>query len=370
MTQEHRIARRARALTASTLFAAMLGMSFAVTGPAAAQWYVEGQTGVALPGDSELDGNTFNVDAEIDPGLAGLLTIGYDYDSLFRTGLELGYRQGDVDKIGNANATGDVDVLTAMINVFYDFDLGSSGFEPFVGLGVGAAQVDAEGVNPVNGGTIQDDDIGLAGQVLAGLAYNFTDNLALTGTYSYLYVPSLEFSLNGTDVDSDYSAHTFLVGLRYTFAPPPPPPVAKPAAQPAVQAAAPPPPPPPPPPAPAAPKAPEPEPIVRNFIVFFDWDQAVITPDARGIVGQAFDYAQRGGVARIVATGHADRSGTVSYNQKLSERRAAAVREALVNLGFPSSGIVTEAKGETTPLVPTGDGVREPQNRRVEIVLE
>ena len=368
--QENRIDRIKRALRAAPLCVAMLGLSVSVADTAAAQWYVEGQAGAALPGDSELDGNTFDVDAEIDPGLAGLLTIGYDYDSLFRTGLELGYRQGDIDKVGGVDGSGDVDVLSAMINIFYDFDIGQAGLEPFVGLGFGAAQVDADAVNPVNGGTINDDDIGLAGQVLAGLAYNISDTLALTGTYSYLYVPSLEFSFNGSDVDSDYSAHTVLIGLRYSFAPPAPAPAAAPAAQPAAQAVAPAPPPPPPPPAPEPPKEPEPEPIVRNFIVFFDWDQALITPEARGILGQAYDFAQRGGVARIVATGHADRSGTVTYNQKLSARRAAAVREALVNLGFPANGIATEAKGENDPLVPTEDGVREPQNRRVEIVLE
>ena len=46
------------------------------------------------------------------------------------------------------------------------------------------------------------------------------------------------------------------------------------------------------------------------------------------------------------------------------------MKDVLVNMGFSASGIVTEAKGETEPLVPTGDGVREPQNRRVEIVLQ
>jgi len=358
-----------RLASGAAMAALIAGAAVMGAAPSAAQWYVEGQAGANIPNDSELDGTGFNVDAEIDTGAVGLLTIGYDYDSLFRTGLELGYRTGEIDNVGSVSGQGDVDVLTGMINLFFDFDVGQPAFEPFLGFGLGVAQVDADGVNPVNGQTINDDDIGFAGQLLAGLAYNINDNLALTGTYSFLYVPDLEYSLAGGDVESDYSSHSILVGLRYRFAPPPPPPAAQPAAQPAPQAAAPA-PPPPPPPAPPPPKEPEPEPIVRNFIVFFDWDRSDITPEAQAILNQAYDFAQRGGVARITATGHADRSGTITYNQGLSERRAAAVRSALVTLGFPSTGIVTDAKGETQPLVQTEDGVREPQNRRVEIILQ
>ena len=67
--------------------------------------------------------------------------------------------------------------------------------------------------------------------------------------------------------------------------------------------------------------------------------------------------------------GHADTSGTQRYNQDLSRRRAQAVASELVRLGVPREAITVQAFGESRPLVPTGDGVREPQNRRVEIVL-
>ncbi|WP_161973835.1 OmpA family protein [Hwanghaeella grinnelliae] len=350
-------------IAASAMFAAGAFLALPAT-DAAAQWYVEGQGGINIPADSDLDGTGFDVDAEIDPGFVGLVTIGHDYEGLFRVGGEFGYRDGDIDNVGGVSASGDVDVMSAMLNVFLDFDIGEPALKPFIGAGLGVAHVDADGVNPVNGLTMDDSDTGLAGQLIAGLAYRVADNLDVTGTYNLFYVPDVEFGLsNGTDVDSDYLSHSFLIGLRYTFAPPPPAPVEKPAAQP-VAAAPPPPPPPPPPP------APEPEPIVRNFIVFFDWDKSEITSEARGILGQAYDYAQKGGVARIVATGHADTSGSQTYNQGLSERRAAAVKNVLATMGFSGSGIVTEAKGETDPLVPTGDGVREPQNRRVEIILQ
>lgn len=357
------LARRLRTgIAASAMLAA--GAAFALpVSDAAAQWYVEGQGGINIPADSDLDGTGFDVDAEIDPGFVGLVTIGHDYEGLFRVGGEFGYRDGDVDKVGGVSANGDVDVLSAMLNVFLDFDTGMPALKPFIGAGIGVARIDANGVNPVNGLRMDDSDTGLAGQLMAGVAYRVAENLDLTGTYNLFYVPDVEFGLaNGTDVDADYMSHSILIGLRYTFAPPPPPPVEKPAAQPVAQKAPPPPPPPPP--------APKPEPIVRNFIVFFDWDKSDITAEARGILAQAYDYAQKGGVARIIATGHADTSGSQTYNQGLSERRAAAVKDVLVNMGFSSAGIVTQAKGETEPLVPTGDGVREPQNRRVEIVLQ
>ena len=70
------------------------------------------------------------------------------------------------------------------------------------------------------------------------------------------------------------------------------------------------------------------------------------------------------------ATGHTDTSGPESYNMALSLRRANAVKDALVRDGVPAQAIVVIGKGESQPLTPTGDGVREPQNRRVEIVAQ
>jgi outer membrane protein OmpA-like peptidoglycan-associated protein len=110
--------------------------------------------------------------------------------------------------------------------------------------------------------------------------------------------------------------------------------------------------------------------IQRSFLVFFDFDKSDITTEAARVIAQAADHAKRGGIARIVVTGHTDTSGAPAYNQRLSERRAANVREALVRQGMAANAISTVGKGESTPLVNTGDGVREAQNRRAEIVLQ
>jgi outer membrane protein OmpA-like peptidoglycan-associated protein len=116
--------------------------------------------------------------------------------------------------------------------------------------------------------------------------------------------------------------------------------------------------------APPAPPAP-----ARQFIVFFDWDRADITAEANRVIQDAVAEYRRSGRARVTATGHADRSGPDTYNQRLSERRAVAVRDALARAGVPAANISTVGRGEAQPLVPTADGVREPQNRRVEIVF-
>jgi OmpA-OmpF porin, OOP family len=141
--------------------------------------------------------------------------------------------------------------------------------------------------------------------------------------------------------------HSATLGLRYNFGvkAEPPPPVA---------------PPPPPPPPPAAPK---------EFIVFFGHNKSNLTPEAMDVIRQAASAAKEYGSATITVVGHADKSGSPAYNEKLSLRRADGVKGALVGEGIEAGKITTSGRGESDPMVPTEDGVREPQNRRVHINL-
>ncbi len=124
-------------------------------------------------------------------------------------------------------------------------------------------------------------------------------------------------------------------------------------------------------PAPQPAPAPAPAPVAqRSYQVFFDFDQSVITAAAARVIAEAAQNAKSGGTSRIDLTGHTDAAGTVKYNLALSERRAAAVKAELVRDGITASMIATKGVGKAGQLVPTGDGVREPQNRRVEIVLQ
>ena len=104
--------------------------------------------------------------------------------------------------------------------------------------------------------------------------------------------------------------------------------------------------------------------------MFFDWDKADLTARAQQIIAEAARNATKVGSTRIDVAGHADKSGTAAYNQTLSLKRANNVAAELVRLGVAKTAISITAFGDTKPLVPTADGVREPQNRRVEIVLK
>ncbi|HVH81982.1 MAG TPA: OmpA family protein, partial [Stellaceae bacterium] len=138
--------------------------------------------------------------------------------------------------------------------------------------------------------------------------------------------------------------HSIMAKINYHFgavAPPPPAPMVAPA------------------PPPAAPKV---------FIVFFDWDKDTITREGQAIIAQAADAYKAGAPVQIQVTGYTDRSGSPGYNQRLSERRANNVARALAALGVPKSSMLVSGRGENDNRVPTAPGVREPQNRRVEIV--
>jgi outer membrane protein OmpA-like peptidoglycan-associated protein len=177
---------------------------------------------------------------------------------------------------------------------------------------------------------------------MLGVAYNVTDQLRfqIEGRYFGTTNPSVNVPNFGLVTYSN-NAILALAGVTYKFVSPPPPP----------------------PPAPPAVAPP-------SFMVFFDWDRSNLSQQALATIQQAADAFRQKGNARITATGHTDTSGPESYNMALSLRRANAVKDALVRDGVPAQAITVIGMGEKGLLVPTGDGVREPQNRRVEIVIQ
>ena len=122
-------------------------------------------------------------------------------------------------------------------------------------------------------------------------------------------------------------------------------------------------------PAPQAAAPPPPPPPPASFMVFFDWDRSNLSAQAMSTIQQAASAYKTRGSARVTATGHTDTSGPEAYNMALSLRRANTVKTALVQQGVPAPAISVVGRGEQGLLVQTGDGVREPQNRRVEIVF-
>jgi outer membrane protein OmpA-like peptidoglycan-associated protein len=190
-----------------------------------------------------------------------------------------------------------------------------------------------------------------------GAEWRFTQAFSLKAEYAYVdlgrtnYTDACQtpaFCVAGLAQPASYNTslntaeHIIRVGLNYHFGAPPPPP-------------------------PEMPPAPPPPPQRISFIVFFDWDKDVITHEGMEVVRKAADAYRSGGMVQIQVTGYTDRSGSAGYNQRLSERRANNVAKALAGLGVPPNQMAVSGRGENDNRVPTADGVREPQNRRVEI---
>ena len=318
--------------------------------------------------DSDVSGSGIDVDADFDTGHAGILSVGHKYENGLRTELEFGYRSNDIDSVSGLAGSGDVDAWSGMVNLLYDVDMNSQ-FSPYVGIGAGVGRVSVDGAAPFAGATIDDDDTGFAYQGIAGLSYKLMPSLDLFGDYRYFATQALDLTTSsGVGVDADYASHAIMIGFRWNFggeksAPPPKPKpikVAEPEPMKVVE--------------PEPVKAPEPEvmapEVPRTYIVFFDFDRSNLTPEALAIVIAAAQNAQTPGITRIEATGHADRAGPDAYNMRLSSMRAESVKAELMRRGISAGDIAISAEGENNPLVQTNDGVREPQNRRVEIILK
>ena len=312
-----------------------------------------------FPGGGRVDLNT---------GVVGLASLGYGFGNGVRVELEGNYRNNQFKPNGSLAAAGfsqngREQKYGPMANVLFDLDIGSPYIFPYVGAGAGYAWVRQRQVDTITsipgftrrlGGT----DGSFAYQAIAGLSFPVPPVVGLSLTAEYRYY-ALAGQREFVSTSSGFGAptrdyvrtagnlnHSLLLGLRYAFnvVPPPPPEAPTPVAAPAQQEA-------------------------RTYLVFFDWDRAELTDRARQIVAEAASAAARVQVTRIEVAGHADRSGPDGYNMRLSIRRAQAVAAELVRQGVPRSSITTRGFGERNPPVQTADGVREPQNRRVEIVF-
>jgi len=304
---------------------------------------------------------------DMNVGPAGVAAAGWGFGNGFRAELQGIYVNNKIYKFGGLTSSGYNEQYGGFVNAYYDFDLsgsGLAGITPYLGVGGGfeIQHLQNVTVNPYpelyrSTGT---DDVG-AVQAIVGVSYDVTQvpGLALTAEYRFTAVPE-DITRNGqllspccsqrasNRMDSGLN-HTALLGFRYALwspAPPPPPEVTPPpAVVPAVEPA-------------------------RTYLVFFDWDRADLSPRAREIVAQAATASTHVQTTKIEVNGYTDLSGTAAYNQKLSVRRAKAVESELVKDGVAEAAIDIHGYGESNPLVPTAKGVREPQNRRVEIILK
>lgn len=315
----------------------------------------------SIPGDVES-----SIDYKTGWGLSG--SAGYGWGNGVRTEAEFVYRHASVDDVtpGAAADGGGVHSLALMANALYDIETGTR-FTPYVGVGVGGARVAADNLRTVGTASVLDDeDYAFAYQAIAGVAVELEGNWAFVADYRYFSTTDLDFkNAAGLKAETEHGAHNIMLGVRYQFgAPEAPAPIVTPAitTRPEFAKAS----------VPQAPKPPAPVVVAipQSYIVFFDFDQSVLTPEAKKIIASAAQDYKDGKYVRLVVTGHTDTSGPGRYNRRLSERRAQVVKDAFVALGVTENEIAVSGMGETGLRVPTTDGVREAQNRRAEIVLQ
>jgi OmpA-OmpF porin, OOP family len=317
------------------------------SGPGA--WYFGGEGGWTMLDNESGTFGGLGFKQNFNDGFNVGARVGYEWGPL-RLEEEFNFRQNGISSVNIGGAffktNGNRNTYAFMSNLIYDFTLGWP-FSPHIGGGIGAVQLhDAWGIPGI--GTIAGSSQWQFGyQGIAGVRYNINPALAFDVDYRFLGTTSPTFGtkIAGVSYTSGYTSHSVLASLSLRFGAPPPP-VAAPMAPPA------------------------PPPIARKvFLVFFDWDRDTITPEGMQIIQQAAAAFRGGAPVTIQVTGYADRSGSAGYNQRLSERRANNVANALTRMGVPRQQMAVSGRGENDNRVPTADGVREPQNRRVEIVF-
>jgi len=306
------------------------------------------------------------------PGFDAVGAVGYGIGNGMRFEIEGDFNRTGINHLGGTPfptaTSGHVRNYGVMTNALFDMDIGMPYLYPYLGLGAGYQWTRLSDVSSVQPGgpfsySSNSQSGAFAWQAIVGASLPVPHVPGLSATLDYRFMDILGGEkLNGGETLTaggpvvpaaiklhNQFDHSLILGVRYAFNTPAP--------APAVTASA---------PAPNAAPAPAP---ARSYLVFFDWDKADLTDRARAIIREAADNSSHVQYTRIDVNGYTDTSGTPQYNQGLSVRRAQTVAGELVRDGVPQASITAQGFGDSRLLVSTGPGVREPQNRRVEIVI-
>lgn len=341
------------------------------------QPYLEVDVGALLLDDTRFDTvtvrNIISTEVQNDLGYDAAAIIGYDLgpvrlelegsakragvDQLLRTKLN---RLANTSVIRNFDGSGNTAALSIMANALVDIG-NDDGLQAYAGGGVGYTWVDLKA--NADTGFLNDSDGSFAWQALAGVRYPVSDKIDLGLKYRFFNANNVDVALaSGTAANSKWRSHSMMATLAYNMGGgSDSPAVSSPMGIPSPYA-----------PPQASPATPPKAAPVQScnagpYLVFFDWDNATLSNRAKETLDSAASQYAYCGNARILLSGHADRSGSAAYNIPLSQRRNATVRNYLTTRGIADGAIASEAYGESSPLVATQDGVREPQNRRVEV---
>jgi OOP family OmpA-OmpF porin len=346
--------------TTRALTGAILSLILAEPAAAGAQgWYLSLEGGAGAVGDWDHTRTKWtycgpeikDAVAVFDNGWAAFGAAGYALGQ-WRIEAEGGFQQNGVESYvkekwrGKTWAVpdvgGELTEASLMINVIYDVPI----FERFslaIGLGAGGDYARFELDTPWT--PVNEEDWHFSYHGIAGLNYALTQLTVVFVNYRFANVRDIRFQ--PTDVvelaGDDFQKHAATAGVRFALSAPASPPPAPPPATPA------------------------PVPLEREFMVFFGFNRWSLSPQALATIKDAAGSVRASGSAAIRVIGHADRAGSIAYNKALSLRRAKSVEKALISEGVAGEAISISGRGESEPMVPTADGVRESQNRRVHI---
>ncbi len=343
--------------------------------------------------NTPLRSTTDNTRIDTAVGAIGSADAGWGFGNGLRAEIEGLYADNSINSIRTLrtdgyleplkNPTGSFRNYGALANVIYDLQLPGLPIVPYLGVGAGYGWLDFRNAGGVGRhrfdlpeqntytGPAQvsfGNAGGLEFQAIAGVAWPvpWVRGLDLTADYRFLGTDRIDVPVDRLALTNEKfngavpfgQTHNgillhddaVMLGVRYAFGAVAPAPALAPAVQ-----------------HPEIPPAPQ---AARTYLVFFDWDRADLSERARQIVAEAAQASTHVQTTRIEVNGYTDLSGTEAYNQRLSVRRARSVEAELVRDGVAAGEISIHGYGESNPLVPTAKGVREPQNRRVEVILK
>lgn len=277
---------------------------------------------------------TGKIDGDMGWGILG--AIGYRWAEYgLRTELEGSYHRNGTD-FDPGSIGGKISMYGGMLNILKDFAMENQAIAPYIGGGAGVMHGDFD-----FGAAGTSDDLAFAYQGIAGLSYDISEKAQLFADYRYIATSGLQTRLGGLAGNDEWRSHSIMAGLRWTFWAP----------------------------AKAAP-APAPAPVAaqpREFIIYYEFDKSNITEAAGAVLDEIKTYTTPNSNP-VDVTGHTDTSGSPEYNEALSERRAKSAAEGLTTRGVKVDAVTWQ--GENAPAVATGDGVKEPLNRRSVITVK
>jgi opacity protein-like surface antigen len=349
-------------------------------------WYIGASGGYSLLGKEMSKGSNFDLYTIFKDSFVIDGSVGYDFGN-FRLEGELSFHNHNAKNFevmnagplgfGSGSATGKAKLTSYMINGVFDFGskFEDSKFEPFVGAGIGFADLRLNNLRSGNVSFTNGTDNVFAYQAFAGVRFAVSENFDISAKYRYLATSDSDMmTAQSEKFKTSYDVHDFMIGLTYRFGTSSKPMVSKP-----VMMAEPAPTPTPTPepvvvlsvPEPVVVPEPAPEPVLDlgPYKVYFAFDSSDLTIEALEILKAAAQNVALDENIRVSLGAHTDTSGSNSYNAKLGARRGASVRAELIRLGVNAEYITISNNIEKNQEVITADNVKNGYNRRVTIFL-